>query len=273
MARFSKLLLTLAFCNVAFSACTTTESTGTISGPAEPHPGINWVRTAAEYEAVSLSTYGSAQDALQEKIDDRSWSALPYQANAAALPPAVIFDVDETVVSNVEFQASLVPPFHDSKLNDWNNANVAKPVAGVVDFAKQARAMGVTLFFITNRPCFPIDGQPGPCPQKATTFQDVSEIGVPVVIENVMLSGERPEWSKEKKIRRDFVAQNYRVIMLMGDDLGDFIPCSRKRPLDPCTEEGTIASRHAATLDHRQNWGNGWYILPNPMHGSWASVR
>ena len=19
-------------------------------------------------------------------------------------------------------------------------------------------------------------------------------------------------------------------------------------------------------------WGNGWYILPNPMHGSWTSV-
>ncbi|MDZ7644698.1 MAG: HAD family acid phosphatase [Woeseiaceae bacterium] len=237
------------------------------------HPGITWVRTAAEFDALALQAYQSAGDALADKVGDRSWSALPGQQNAADLPPAVIFDVDETVVSNVEFQLTLIPPFADEKLNAWNAANEAVAIPGVVEFAERARALGVELFFITNRPCMPDDASGDPCPQKAVTTQDINEAGIPVDESRVMLSFEQPGWNKEKKNRRDVIARDYRVIMLMGDDLGDFIPCSRRRAVAPCTEGATIESRARATAAHRDYWGDGWYILPNPMHGSWTTVR
>jgi acid phosphatase len=118
-----------------------------------------------------------------------------------------------------------------------------------------------------------MEGDPDPCPQQSTTYQDVAESGVPVDADKVMLAGQQPGWSSEKSIRRNFIAHNYRVIMLMGDDLGDFIPCTRKRPLDPCAEAATIESRDAISKKYQDYWGNGWYILPNPMHGSWVSVR
>jgi len=264
MARTSVLIWCLLTGLFLLPACAGT-------APDTSHPGITWVRTSAEYDAIALSTYRSAQDALEEKISDRSWSALPYQTDAANLPIAVILDVDETVVSNVEFQSSFIPPFSDDKLDAWNRANKAVPVSGVVSFAVKARELGATLFFVTNRPCMPRGDDP--CPQKSTTVQDINEAGIPVTADYVMLSSERPGWSKEKKIRRDFVAEDYRVIMLVGDDLGDFIPCTRKSPTHPCTERATIASRAAATLEYQDYWGNGWYILPNPMHGSWASVE
>ena len=247
--------------------------------PPAPNPaadadgGIEWVRTSAEFEAVSMQVYDEARDDLAAMIADKSWSALPDQKNAGHLPPAIIFDVDETVVSNVNFQLILVPPFRDEDLNAWNAANKAMPIPGVAEFAKYARSMGVELFFVTNRPCMPNRETGEACPQKAVTTQDIVEAGIPVTEDRVMLSYEKPGWNKEKKNRRDVIARDYRVIMLMGDDLGDFIPCSRRRAVAPCKEGATAASRASATRKYRDYWGNGWYILPNPMHGSWTSVR
>lgn len=273
MARTFSFFLQLAACVFLLSACTTTGHHSSLddSAPDTTHPGIIWVQTSAEYDAITLSVYRTAQDALAEKIANKTWSALPYQTHAENLPTAIILDVDETVVSNVEFQRTFIPPFSDYKLDAWNRANRAVPVNGVVEFAKRARQLGVTLFFLTNRPCVAVDANP--CPQKTTTVQDINEAGIAVDAQYVMLSGERPEWGKEKRVRRDYVAENYRVIMLMGDDLGDFIPCTRKKPSHPCTQGATIASREAATRKHQDYWGNGWYILPNPMHGSWTSVK
>lgn len=273
MARIAYILSRFAACTLSLSACASLLPDVTDHGrtPKAANPAITWVQTAAEYNAISLLVYRAARDALPEKVADVSWSALPNQTDAGDLPVAVILDVDETVVSNAEFQSSFIPPFSDKKLDVWNRAHRAVPIDGVVEFAQHARQLGVTLFFLTNRPCVASDDDP--CSQKTTVVQDIGEAGIPVSGEFVMLSAERPEWGREKSVRRDYVAKNYRVIMLIGDDLGDFIPCTRKTPGRLCTAGATVASRHAATLIHQDYWGNGWYILPNPMHGSWASVK
>ena len=47
-------------------------------------------------------------------------------------------------------------------------------------------------------------------------------VGIKSVDENlVLLKYQKPEWTSEKQSRRTFLAQDYRVIMLFGDDLGD----------------------------------------------------
>ena len=80
-------------------------------------------------------------------------------------------------------------------------------------------------------------------------------------------------WDRAKIGRREHVAEDYRVIMLFGDDLGDFTPCVRKKLYGPCTEPATRESRAKLIEDHRELWGHGWYILPGPMHGSWTSFQ
>lgn len=237
------------------------------------HPGIFWALNSAEFEALAMQVYSAASKDLQAKVNDKAWSALPDQRDAGHLPPAIIFDVDETVVSNAAFQLTLVPPFKDENLNAWNDANKATPIPGVAEFAAKARELGVELFFVTNRPCIADPETGEACPQKAVTTQDIVEAGIPVTEDRVMLSYEQPGWNKEKKNRRDVIARDYRVIMLMGDDLGDFIPCSRRRAVSPCETGATAASRAAATAAHAAYWGNGWYVLPNPMHGSWTTVK
>ncbi len=124
----------------------------------DPDMAIGWVRDSAEYRALSLQVYRVAALALPEKISDTTWSALPGQVNAQDLRPAIILDVDETALSNARFQAALVPPFKDSKLNQWSDANHAVSVPGAIEFVQQAISAGVSIYFLTNRPCEPTAG-------------------------------------------------------------------------------------------------------------------
>ncbi len=237
----------------------------------QPDQATRWVSDSAEYRALSRQVYQAASMALPALIADETWSAIPYQTAAENLPPAIIMDIDQTLVNGVDFELGYEPPFTDKKFDDWNASHAAKPVPGAPEFVKLARESGVRVFFLTNRSCNATTDRP--CEQKPITVQDLNEAGIPAEDADVSLAGERPNWGSEKKVRRDYIAEKFRVIMLFGDDLGDFIPCVRRTPVAPCTTGGTIANRYALTDEHAAYWGAGWYVLPNPMYGSWTSVR
>ncbi len=241
--------------------------------PAKPDLGAMWVRSAAEYEALGLQAYAAATEDLDRLLADGSWSALPGHTGSAGRKPAIIFDIDETVLNNVRFQLEHEPPFSDEKFDAWHAANEVPAVPGTTEFVQRARAAGVELFFVTNRRCAPMQNSADACPQEGITLQDLHDAGIHADAEHVMLAGEKPEWTQEKKVRRDAVGANYRVIMLFGDDLGDFLDCVRKRVVAPCTEAATQESRRTAVQKQAAYWGNGWYVLLNPMYGSWTSVQ
>lgn len=239
----------------------------------EQDMGLLWVKNSVDYKAVTRQIYRNAEEALPRLIEDKSWTALPGQTDAGDLPAAVILDVDETVVSNIDFQISFERPFTNRKLDMWDREHEAQPVPGVVEFVEAARDAGVTVFFVTNRPCERYADEEDVCPQKKTVIDDLSELGIDVAPELVSLSNERPDWTREKLVRRQLIGRDYRIIMLIGDDFADFVPCTRKKVVAPCTESGTRVSREAALEEYADYWGNGWYILPGPTHGSWTSVR
>jgi len=232
--------------------------------------GLMWVNHAAEYEAITRQTYQSAADALPEFIENTSWSAQPGQTDAGHLPTAVVLDVDETVMSNAKFQVAFERPFSDAKLETWNDEHITDPVPGVVEFVTAARAAGVDVFFVTNRPCRPVDVSADPCPQKKATIRDIGELGIETDAEHVLLSEENG-WDRAKIGRRMHIAKTHRILMLFGDDLGDFLPCVRPSLYGPCTQPATAESRTTLVRDHSEYWGHGWYMLPGPMHGSWTS--
>lgn len=251
---------------IASAGCSTTPA------PNDPQRdlGLLWVKHAAEYHALALQVYQAATASLPGFVADSSWTVVPGNVNLRDLPPAVILDVDETVVSNVDFQLTFERPFANWKLDEWTAGTTATPVPGVAGFIRAARAAGVEVFFVTNRPCEPTDGNPDPCPQKATTIEDIREVGIETDAAHIFLSEEQG-WNREKLTRRQHIAETHRIIMLVGDDLGDFVPCVRTRPYPPCTSPATAASRQELVDSHAELWGNGFYVLPNPMHGSWTS--
>ena len=77
---------------------------------------------------------------------------MPGQTDAEDLPPAVILDVDDTVVSNIDFQLSFERPFTNRKLYDFYRSTQPFPCPVLWSSLQRARAAGVTVFFVTNRP-------------------------------------------------------------------------------------------------------------------------
>jgi acid phosphatase len=217
---------------------------------------ILWQTTSAEYHVLAKSIYAAAQLHLERALADPQWSALPTQReNFESLPPALIMDVDETVIDTGEFQSSLVKNrarFSSRPWREWQMRNVPKAVPGAVEFIAFAQARGVTVFFVTNRDSA----------TEATTRKNLASLGIqlPDHIDTVLTRGERADWNSDKESRRRLIAQNYRVIMLVGDDLSDFISEYRTPPPTRISE--------AAKYGH---WGSKWFMLPNPMYGSWEA--
>jgi acid phosphatase len=103
------------------------------------------------------------------------------------------------------------------------------------------------------------------CPQKADTIETLRALGITDIDENhVLLKNAFPDWGSEKQGRREFVAEKYRVLMLFGDDLGDFIP-GVKKAISP-------EKRQDLAAFYREYWGVRWFILPNPVYGSWQRI-
>ena len=236
--------------------------------------GAIWAEQSAEYQAVSAQVYALARRDLPRLLADSTWTALPGQQDIDGKPPAIILDVDETVVSNAGYQKTLADaPYTRFRHFDWMRKNKAVPLRGAAETIDAARALGIDVFFLTNRACEVFEGIEGDCPAEQVTIDDLAETGVAADPDHVLMAWEQPGWNKEKLNRREYVAKTHRVIMLFGDDYGDFVQCTRENPLPPCTEGATRASRHEALDTYESYWGKGWYILPNPMHGSWTTVR
>ena len=260
------LILTII---ASLTACTQT-SLSKEQQAKDPQMGIAWVDSAAEYDALTLQAYQNATRHLDALIADTNSTAMPGYQSKPGLPPAVILDVDETSLSNVDFQSYIKGNFSHEAFDYWQLNNPARRLEGAPEFIQAAREKGVTVFFITNRPCHERDFAPGPCPQEAITLKNLAEAGIETDVEHLMLVGEKPGWSREKRFRQELVARDYRVIMLFGDDLGDFLPCVRAKPVAPCPA-ATADYRARVTREHTEYWGVRWHILPNPMHGSWSS--
>ncbi len=215
-----------------------------------------WVQTSVEWRAACLETYRAATQALDKALKNRSWSAAIEQRQPfSKLRPAVILDIDETVLDNSPGQARQVLNRTDFVAQDWNRwvtGQKAMAIPGAQEFCRYAKQRKVEVFFVTNRDA----------DQKQATIANLTKLGFPVTPETVLCRGEKPEWTSEKSTRRDKLVQSYRILLLLGDDLGDFLPNART----------TIEDRRAKAAAYDANWGTKWFMLPNPGYGSWEGA-
>lgn len=233
-----------------------------------------WVRNSSEFRAASETIYRAARDALADGLADSAWTAEPTRSgDFSELPPAIVMDIDETVLDNSEPQAEMLLEglcFDEfpKAWDDWVAERRAPAVPGAAEFIRAARAMtdrqgrAVRVFFITNRECISRAGNESDCPQQDDTAANLAALGLgsPTLAEDLMLKGERPDWESEKLSRRQAVASNHRVILNVGDDLADFLPGVRR---------ASVADRDRARCAHDAHWGRRWFMIPNPMYGSW----
>jgi len=232
------------------------------TGARRTHENLNavlWMQTAVEYRASALQAYAVARRQLDAALADPQWTAaLEQTGNISARPPAVILDLDETVFDNSAFQARMVADvtfFNDTAWNAWCEERKAAAIPGAVEFLKYASGRGVTPVFITNRIAS----------VEPATRDVLTRLGVPLdaARDTVLTKNEKPEWSaSDKTPRRAAVAADFRVLLLVGDDLGDFIGNAR----------GTTAEREARSAEYDARWGARWIMVPNPTYGSWETA-
>ncbi len=223
--------------------------------PSDQLDALAWYQTSEEARRLSQAVFAAATTALEAALADPGWSALGQGPEAASLPPAIITDIDETLLDNSALQARFLADgtrYDPAKFKAWVSAAEAVALPGAVELAQLAEARGVTLFYVTNRDA---DEEPG-------TRRNLTSarFPLPATVDVVWMRGERPEWGSDKESRRQEVARSYRVLLLLGDDLGDFLPGSR---------DATVERRHELAEGANARWGRSWFLLPNPLYGSW----
>lgn len=217
-----------------------------------------WVQAASEYRALSRQAYVSAAAGLEAALADPTWTAAVEQAgqDVAALPPAIIVDVDETVLDNAPFQARVIlddASYSESAWAEWVQQAAAEPVPGAVEFLQAASARGVTVFYVTNRAA----------QDEAATERNLRACGFPFPGDrDVLLMKGENDWPSDKTSRRALIGREFRIVLLCGDDLNDFISGARASAPGP---RDALAERYA-------DWfGRRWIVLPNPVYGSWEA--
>lgn len=215
-----------------------------------------WTQRSVEYRANALTVFALARIRLDEALVDKSWTAAPLEQKGdfQNLPAAVVLDVDETLLDNSAYEADRIRAggrYEAVSWNAWVQRAEARAVPGAVEFARHAAERGVTLFYVTNRAAI----------LEEKTRENLAAVGFPLAPDRdtVLMPGERPEWTSEKASRRAEVARSYRILLLIGDDLGDFVTGARARP----EERVALAERYAP------RWQTDWILLPNPYYGSW----
>jgi acid phosphatase len=233
------------------------------STPRHGHEGLRavlWVQTAAEYRACAEQAYRAAREKLDLAFENQNWTAaLEQRQNYQHLPPAVVMDVDRTVLDNSLFQAKLVyedREFHKDLWAEWVFKGKAAPVPGALEFVKYAESKRVEIFYVTNRGS---DHEEG-------TRKNLERLGFPTKTEpDTVLMKREKGWSSDKSSRRSYIAKDYRILLLIGDDFNDFVSGVKGRGITP-------EDRIKLADQYRSYWGERWIILPNPIYGSWEGA-
>lgn len=204
-----------------------------------------FVQQSAEYRALCYQAYAIAKERVTEIISN---------GDALENPPAVILDLDETVLDNSAYTAWQIEQnqsFDYETWAQWCALGEAPEVPGAGDFLRFADEQGITLYYISNRDESALKA----------TMRNMEALGMPQVKrEHFMLK----TTTSDKTERRQAVeALGYDIILLIGDNLGDHHERYDKSPNE---------QRRADVDADREKFGATYIVLPNPLYGTWEGA-
>lgn len=218
-----------------------------------------YMQTSAEYRAVCVQTYNWATERLTQKLAN---------LDDSTKPPAVIMDLDETVIDNAGFQSYIDREkltYSDQLWEKWESGypTEVRLIPGSRSFIERAEAMGVTVIYLSNRLT----------KHKESTIKALTHVGLSTegIDQRLLLK----EDSSNKTKRRATAAENYRIVMLVGDNLRDFsedFVTPQKDFKDPVNGDIAMRQRWSAVDRHAYKFGGDWIILPNPVYGEWQKL-
>jgi 5'-nucleotidase (lipoprotein e(P4) family) len=208
---------------------------------------VKYVRDAEEYAVLTRQVYRMALNSVSATVRERT--------GRTGGPWAVVMDIDETVLDNSAYEldrASYGLSFENSSWNAWVNRGEAGVVPGAVEFISGVRRMGGRIVFISNRD----DAV------RAATLANLNRFSLWTENDKLCLVTDS---TYTKRVRRTEVTEGRGacgwsgtptpVLAFVGDQMGDF----------PATGESD------ADAGKDPAFGGRYFILPNPLYGSWTT--
>lgn len=235
----------LIFCATLFLFCCATITAAESAECNSLNMAVAWKQTAAEYRALYHQAYNIARDRLEARLSRK-----------VDRPLAVLMDMDDTILNTTNYWGYLINQnmdfFDDPIWDEWIPANKVVPTPGSLDFLNFCKEKGVEVFYITSRnqgektydfamEHLRINGFPYADNQHLTVLTDTSN----------------------KKKRQDEIAQNYEIVLLMGDSLNDF---------DRIYYVADIEKRIGLMESTKDQYGRKFILLPNPTDGHWIKA-
>ena len=84
-------------------------STGRVLAENNNFNSLLWMQASAEYKANTIQAYNTALRNIDAALGDRKWTAAKEQVGeCSSLPPAIVMDIDETVLDNSRYMGKVV---------------------------------------------------------------------------------------------------------------------------------------------------------------------
>ena len=238
---------------------------------------------SAEYLVMCLQAYQLARHALQTRL-----------ATGTFRQPAVILDLDETVLDNAPYQAWLIRAgknFHEgSSWRAWCDLGVSRAVPGAVEFVRFAVDNGVKPFFITSRQNI----------TRAGTARNLAALGLLTAEEfaneldgggdpantRLFMKGmtavtvPRPDGTQDYLLRNKFEqrvfcqqVREHEIVLSVGDSLSDYAEYYGQ-VADSQGEfvaglHPTMTARRSSALQDAPLFGRDFILIPNASYGGW----
>ena len=216
-----------------------------------PYRGLDanlYMQISAEYRACCLQAFHWARRLTTEKL---------AAGDLSNLPPAVVLDLDETVLDNAFFQSAQIranASFDMARWAKWETGGTAdvKLVPGAKDFIKFCQSINVQPIYITNRNAAAHD----------QTLEALKRFDIAVSPDLLLCATD--ETGSDKTSRRASVQSRFNILLYVGDGLRDFDEEFKYSSL-------TGSEGRKQTVDAKaEQFGIDWIVLPNPAYGEWA---
>ncbi|MFC7393775.1 5'-nucleotidase, lipoprotein e(P4) family [Scopulibacillus cellulosilyticus] len=207
----------------------------------EPVMADAWFQTSGEAEALYYQGYNIGKMRLDAALK-----------KGTKKKPAIVLDLDETVLNNSQWEALLVKtgkgyPYEWDKFMKSADSTA---LPGAVDFLKHADKKGVDIYYITNRAEKYLE----------PTIKNLQKLGIPQANKDHVFLQKPNEHGKQS--RRARVAKDHDILLYFGDQLTDF----------PGFDGKSLKDRNVAVNEDGNKFGNKFIIFPNPMYGKWEDA-
>lgn len=234
------------------------------SHPVELTHSVQWYHTSAEQKALYHQAFNLGSDYIAQWVKANHPKKQTW---------GIILDIDETVLDNSWYFYQCGEGFQNPAAEFEHYVSLPKKsvaLPGAAELVHQVRELGGYVSFVTNR-----DG----------TYKDSTGNSLDATVENlkqehiefdqvILANNKKSKNHSDKNLRFEAVINGkgydknemvwtntlpaHQVIAYFGDNIQDF----------PRLKQAQVnkLETHDATFDH---FGHGYFIIPNPMYGSW----